>query len=141
MCIPFESKWYASAGAVPSKLVGFAYYPPSKHMPTHTHTPHMPTPHTHTAHTTHTHTPHTHSHTHAHHTHTPTHTEVSVAAIAEHLLQGQKVLNGGLSECKVQQPCTPPPHVPHPLMCPTHTLQAWQEDGSRTSVYIRMVRY
>ncbi len=28
MCIPFEQKWYASAGAVPSKLVGFAYYPP-----------------------------------------------------------------------------------------------------------------
>ena len=44
-----------------------------------------------------------------HHTphHTPTHTEVPVAAIAEHLLQGQEVLNGGLSECKVQWPLTP----------------------------------
>ena len=39
MCIPFESKWYASAGAVPPKPVSFAYYPPlNTHTHTHTHT-------------------------------------------------------------------------------------------------------
>ena len=38
MCIPFESKWYASAGAVPSNPVSLVLTTPLPNTHTHTHT-------------------------------------------------------------------------------------------------------
>ncbi len=59
MCISFESKWYASAGAVPSDPVSFVLTTPLPNTHTHTHV-------------------HTQAHTHTTHTHTQAETWIAL---------------------------------------------------------------